>query len=1407
MKQFETTKSSFSSEIGYTITPLDSSFNINDVQAIRISLASPETIIRWVRAQCRQADKEGNCHCMKTKKEQDKCTFGEVKKPETINYRTFRPERDGLFCERIFGPTKDWQCSCGRYKGMKYKGVVCEKCGVEVTLSKVRRTRMGYIRLAAPVAHIWFFKGTPSRIGNLLDLTMTELSKVIYYQSYIVVDPGKTPLKKCQLLDEEEYKKAQEQYGDKFVAKMGAEAIKELLQQIDLENLEQELFKEMKQTSSLQKRRKIIKRLKVVQTFRNSGNRPEWMILEVIPVLPPDLRPLVPLDGGRFATSDLNELYRRVINRNNRLKRLIEIGAPEVILRNEKRMLQEAVDALLDNSRKTRPVRGHNNRPLKSLSDLLKGKQGRFRQNLLGKRVDYSGRSVIVAGPKLKFNECGLPKQMALELYEPFIIRKLQMKGIATTIKSAKKKIEQEDPEVFEVLEEVTANHPVLLNRAPTLHRLGIQAFMPKLIEGKAIELHPLVCTGFNADFDGDQMAVHVPLSLQAQWEAKNLMMSTHNILSPAHGNPIATPTQDIVIGCAYLTKDRSNAKGEGKIFSSFQEVLLAYESGYVDLHAKIKVKNPIPNEEPKYISTTVGRVIFHLLLPDGISFFEKDAPYANCTLNKKLLTQLIYTYLKRHGNEKTVVLLDRLKEIGFEYATRAGISIAMDDLIVPPDKDKRIEQTKKEVEQVHRHYRRGAITNIERYNRVIELWSQTTEEVAAHMMQLMEKDREGLNPVFLMAHSGARGSPEQIRQLAGMRGLIQRPIKRITGAVGEIIEYPISSNFREGLSVLEYFISTHGGRKGLADTALKTADAGYLTRRLIDVAQDVTVTEEDCHTIRGITVSAIKEITVQGVRVLQSLGERVLGRVVLEDVVHPVTGEVIAPANTLVDEELAQKIEAAGIEKVVIRSVLTCEAKRGVCRRCYGADLSTMRLVSIGEAVGIIAAQSIGEPGTQLTLRTFHIGGTVARKEEGWFQAKEGGKVVYHNLRTVLNREGKYVVLNRHGSITIHDLSTGKVIQEFPNIPYGATISVPDKGEVKAGERIVVWDPHNLSILTEYDGIAKFVDIIEGITMQHVIDETTGKTYRVIMEHKAEYHPQIEILNEKGEKIASYPLSSGTYLSLEVEDGKKVSAGDIIARIPKEKAIAKDITGGLPRVAELFEARRPKEWALIAEVDGVVEIAGTYKGMRKIIIRTDNGSEKTYFVPLHRYLNVRSGDRVTAGEQLTDGAVDPHDILRIKGEKAVQEFLLNEIQEVYRLQGVTINDKHIEIIIRQMMRKVTVKDIGDTSFLYGEQVDKFKFNEENERVAKMGGELADAEPCLLGITKSSLETDSFISAASFQETTRVLTEAASKGAIDFLRGLKENVIMGRLIPAGTGVVGSEKYMQMMKDIKPYLSF
>jgi len=1368
-------------------TELDTDeIDINSIEAIKISIASPEMILQWSRRHCRQTDKKGNCKCGKSKEEQEKCAFGEVKKPETINYRTFKPEKDGLFCERIFGPTKDWECNCGKYKRIKYKGIVCDRCGVEVIQSKVRRTRLGHIKLAAPVSHIWFYKGSPSRIGTLLDLGVKDLGRIIYFQDYIVIiSPKNCPLRKMQIIAEEDMRKYKEKYGEQLGIKTGAEAIRYLLAELDLDQLAARLSREMRQTSSSQKRNKIIKRLKVVESFRGSGNRPEWMILTVIPVIPPDLRPLVHLDGGRFATSDLNDLYRRVINRNNRLKKLTELKAPDVILRNEKRMLQEAVDALFDNSKRGKPTRGHNNRPLKSLSDMLKGKQGRFRQNLLGKRVDYSGRSVIVAGPELKFNQCGLPKKMALDLFEPFVIRELEKRAIVNTIKSAKKLMEKEDSIVYDILEDIIKDHPVLLNRAPTLHRLGVQAFMPVLVEGKAIKLHPLSCAAFNADFDGDQMAVHIPLSNEAKIEALMISLAHNNILAPANGKPIATPSQDIVLGCYYLTKLKEGVKGEGMSFGNPDEVLIAYNNHVVDIHAKITVRIPLLN---KKIATTVGRVIFSTVLPKEINFFDEEQfpQFTNKVQTKKTLTAIVAEAHRICGPEKTADILDKIKNIGYEYAKSGGISICVDDLRIPAVKEKLIDNAKSAVEKVQNQYNKGIITDYERYNKVIDIWTHVTDQIADEMLKDIEKDRDGFNPIFMMAFSGSRGSTQQIRQLAGMRGLMAKPLKKITGGMGEIIESPIASNFREGLTVLEYFISTHGARKGLADTALKTADAGYLTRRLVDVAQDLIVTEHDCKTIKGIDVEPISEITFQGTKTLESLGDRILGRVSLDDVKHPETGKIIIRKNQLIDEDTAQIVEDVGITKMSIRSVLTCEAKRGVCGLCYGRNLANGKPVDIGEAVGVIAAQSIGEPGTQLTLRTFHIGGTSSIQLEGWYQAREQGAVKYKfKVPPIKNHYDETVSIAKAGLIILE--KDGVEIQQLPNIPYGAKILVKDGELVEEGKRIAEWDPHNIPILAEFAGKLHFQDIIINSTYREEIDPQINRIQRVIIEHKEELHPRIVVKIK--DKEASYALPAGAYLVKGIEDGVSVKAGVVLARIPREVSRAKDITGGLPRVAELVEARKPKDCAFIAEISGSIKFEGTTKGAKRSIILGDDGKQKSQFIiPSTRHINVRDGDKVVAGEQITDGSVNPHDILRIKGEKAVQEFLLSEVQQVYRLQGVNINDKHIECIIRQMLKKVVVTEVGDTRFLVGQQVDKWVFQEENERVMQLGGEPAKAETKLLGITKASLETESFISAASFQETTRVLTDAAVRGKIDYLRGLKENVIMGHLIPAGTGI-------------------
>jgi len=1331
-----------------------SSFN-----AVRISLASPEKIREW--------------------------SHGEVKKPETINYRTFKPERDGLFCSKIFGPIKDYECNCGKYKRMKHRGIVCEKCGVEVIQSKVRRERMGHIELAAPVAHIWFLKCLPSKVGNLLDLTLKELERVLYFESYIVIDPKDTPLEKGALLTDEQLHQARQDYGDRFEAGIGAEAIQAMLRNLDLDELSQALRVEMMTTKSEAKRKKLAKRLKIIDAFRDSKNRPEWTIMDVIPVLPPDLRPLVPLDGGRFATSDLNDLYRRVINRNNRLKRLLELNAPDIIVRNEKRMLQEAVDVLFDNGRRGKVVTGPNKRPFKSLSDMLKGKQGRFRQNLLGKRVDYSGRSVIVVGPDLRLHQCGLPKKMALELFKPFIYNKLDEKGLVTTIKSAKKMVERETPEVWDALDEVVKEYCILLNRAPTLHRLGIQAFEPILIEGKAIQLHPLVCTAFNADFDGDQMAVHVPLSIEAQIEARVLMMSTNNILSPAHGDPIIVPSQDIVLGIYYITRSRPFVKGEGKIFSGPEEVRIAYDAGELDLHAGIKVRI-----KGKLYDTTTGRVILSELLPEQLPF-----DLVNKVMTKKELRILINEAYRRAGIKATVILADRLKDLGYKYATLSGISIAMKDMVVPKKKDEILERAEQEVKKIEEQYTSGLITDGEKYNKVVDIWAQSTEDIASEMMKEMAVEVvtgpgkkkvkvDSFNPIYMMSDSGARGSKDQMRQLAGMRGLMAKPS-------GEIIETPITSNFREGLTVLQYFISTHGARKGLADTALKTANSGYLTRRLVDVSQDVVVTEEDCGTMDGIWVDAL----VEGGEIIQRVSERVLGRVAIQDIIDPVTGEILVKANEEIDEERVAKIEAAGIERVKIRSVLTCQSKRGVCRRCYGRDLAHGRLVNIGEAVGIIAAQSIGEPGTQLTMRTFHIGGTASKRvEQSTIQPRNSGTVKFVNLKTVENAEGNLVVMNRNGEIAIIGKG-GREIERYPVI-YGAVLKVRDGAKVKTDQVLAEWDPFTIPIMTEVGGTVKFGDIVEGRTMQERRDKVTGKISRVIVESSdLDIRPRISIKDSEG-KTATLPGSSKAKARyhlpvgaiIMVNEGDVVWPGQVLAKIPRETTKTKDITGGLPRVAELFEVRKPKETAIISEIDGVVSFGKYTKGKRKMTITPEVGEAVDYYIPKGKHVSVLEGDYVRAGEALMDGSVNPHDILRIRGVKELAKYLVDEVQEVYRLQGVRINDKHIEVIVRQMLRQVSVTDPGDSHFLVGEHVEKWKFEEENNKIVEAGGKPATAEPLLLGITKASLSTESFISAASFQETTKVLADAAVAGKVDYLRGLKENVIMGRLIPAGTGL-------------------
>jgi DNA-directed RNA polymerase subunit beta' len=1344
----------------------DKAKTINDFNAIRISLASPEKIRSW--------------------------SYGEVTKPETINYRTFKPERDGLFCARIFGPVTDWECLCGKFKRMKHRGVVCDKCGVEVTQSKVRRERMGHIELASPASHVWFFKGLPSRIAHLLDISLRELERILYFEAYVVIDPGDVPeLEEKQVLTEEQYRELQDTYPEQFQAGMGAESIKELLARVDIELLARELRERMKIETSQQKRLKFAKRLKVVDAFRKSGNRPEWMILDVIPVIPPELRPLVPLDGGRFATSDLNDLYRRVINRNNRLKKLLDLKAPEVIVRNEKRMLQEAVDALFDNGRRGRVLRGSNNRPLKSLSDTLKGKQGRFRQNLLGKRVDYSGRSVIVVGPDLKLHQCGLPKKMALELFKPFIYNRLEREGLVSTIKAAKEMVELERAEVWDYLEEVIQEHPVLLNRAPTLHRLGIQAFEPVLVEGKAIKIHPLVCTAFNADFDGDQMAVHIPLSAKAQVEASVLMMSTQNILSPANGAPIVNPSQDIVLGCYYLTQERTGEKGDGRVFGSPEEVLLAYQCGEVETLTRVVlrytgklidlttlpakeqdnvVRAPELDVESYKLRTTVGRVLLNDSLPGGL-------PFINGRLKKRGLQSLVHYCYLRHGQNMTVDLADRLKEVGFLFATKAGVSIGIDDMVVPPEKANVVNKARESQIEVEQQYLEGVITNGERYNKVIAIWSEATEKVSEAMfreMTRLESERREFNPILMMADSGARGSKQQMRQLAGMRGLMAKPS-------GEIIETPITANFREGLNVLQYFISTHGARKGLADTALKTANSGYLTRRLVDVAQDVIVSEEDCGTIEGIEVGRIEE----GGEIIEELRDRIVGRVALEDVKDPLTGDVIVSRNQLIDEDLARTVQDAGIERTRIRSVLTCECRRGVCIRCYGRNLATGRLVELGEAVGIIAAQSIGEPGTQLTMRTFHIGGTARIEEQSSIEASNAGVVRYQNIKFVENREGKPVAINRNGALVIHDRE-GRERERY-TVVYGAVLEVRDGVPVERGQTLAEWDPYTYAILTDVDGTAEFRDVEDGVTMKEEVDEVTGFARQIIMQSQDEKkHPQILVTNSKKEALRKILLP--VHAILMVRDGQKVIPGDVLAKIPRATTKTKDITGGLPRVVDLFEARHPKDPAVMAEVDGAVHYGEISKGSRKVIVRTDDGEEREYSIPKGLHINVQESEPVRAGDAFTDGPKDPHKILEILGERELQNYLLDGIQEVYRLQGVNINDKHIEVIVRQMMRWIKVEDVGDTEFIVDEQVDRWRFVEENERVLGAGGAPARGRPLLLGITKASLATESFISAASFQETTRVLTEASISGKVDYLRGLKENVIMGRLIPAGTGM-------------------
>jgi len=1368
--------------------------DIQDFDSLRIKLASPDQIRAW--------------------------SYGEVKKPETINYRTLRPEKDGLFCERIFGTTKEWECYCGKFKSIRYKGVICDRCGVEVTHFKVRRERMGHIELASPVSHIWYYRSVPSRMGLLLDLSIAALRSVLYYEKYIVTDAGDTDLKLKQLLSEEEYNEARERYGMSFSAGMGAEAVRTLLETQDLDALSTELRLKMIEKGSKADKR-LLKRIEIVENFRDSGNKPDWMILDVIPVIPPELRPMVQLDGGRFATSDLNDLYRRVINRNNRLKRLMSVNAPDIIIRNEKRMLQDAVDALFDNTKKKKVVKGASNRPLKSLSDLLKGKQGRFRQNLLGKRVDYSGRSVIVVGPQLKLHQCGLPTKMALELYKPFIMKKLVDKDVVYNIKKAKSLVEQETPEVWSVLDEVVKEHPILLNRAPTLHRLGIQAFEPVLVEGKAIRLHPLVCHAFNADFDGDQMAVHVPLTQAAQIECWNLMLSSTNLMNPANGQPVVFPSQDMVLGLYMLTKDRKGDKGEGRYYSCFDEVIMALEAGAVTYHSLIMV-----DVDGTYVETTPGRVIFNQLLPENVEF-------VNDTLSDKRIRKLIVDSHEKYGAAITVQMLDIIKDTGYKYATKLGATIGMDDIKIPEEKKELIGAANNEVDKIQTQYISGHITSEERYNRVVEVWSKTNEELTNVMMNYLREDRNGFNNVFMMADSGARGSRNQIRQLAGMRGLMAKPS-------GDIIELPIRSNFKEGLSVIEFFISTNGARKGLADTALKTADAGYLTRRLVDIAQDVVVNEDDCGTINGIEQSALKD----GEEIVESLKDRITGRFTLERVKHPITGEVLVDVNEQITDSIADQLEEIGVETVKVRTVLTCEAKQGVCRKCYGRDLATKKTVNIGEAVGIIAAQSIGQPGTQLTMRTFHVGGTASTIAEdnkialrypvliqemtgtsvdmgdgqllftrkGYLDVakiletidlKKGDKLLVEDGQKVIREEaiiergGETIKADEIAFICVKDKKILLVSQtQRLEIRNGSTLLVKELDEVPAEDTIAIFDPFSDPIIAEQDGTVRFEDIIKGTTLKQEVNEDTGNIEQKITEFSLEsLQPRIVLVGKDGKDVASYYLPGNAYLN--VEDGSSIKAGKILAKMLKESTKTQDITGGLPRVGELFEARRPKEPAILSAAAGTVKFDGISKGKRVIMVVDPYGNEYKHLVPMGKHLLVRDGDMVEASEALCEGAVDPHDILEIRGENALQSFLVDEVQEVYRMQGVNINDKHIGVIIRQMMRKVEIIDVGDTHFIYGQHIDKYNFRKENERVLKQGGLPAMAKPLLLGITRASLNIDSWISAASFQETTRVLTNAAIAGDYDYLRGLKENVIIGHMIPAGTGI---KKY----RDLKLY---
>ena len=1349
--------------------------------AIRIGLASPDKIRSW--------------------------SYGEVKKPETINYRTFKPERDGLFCAKIFGPVKDYECLCGKYKRLKHRGVICEKCGVEVTLAKVRRERMGHIELASPVAHIWYLKSLPSRMGLLLDMTLRDIERILYFEAFVVSDPGMTDLDRGQLLTDEMYLDALEKYGDDFEAKMGAEAIFELLRTIELDDEIAALREELPKTGSESKIKKLSKRLKLMEAFKSSGNKPEWMVMRVLPVLPPELRPLVPLDGGRFATSDLNDLYRRVINRNNRLKRLLALNAPDIIVRNEKRMLQEAVDALLDNGRRGRAITGANKRPLKSLADMIKGKQGRFRQNLLGKRVDYSGRSVVVVGPTLKLHQCGLPKKMALELFKPFVFGKLQLRGLATTIKAAKRLVEREGPEVWDILEEVIREHPVLLNRAPTLHRLGIQAFEPVLIEGKAIQLHPLVCTAFNADFDGDQMAVHVPLSIEAQLEARTLMMSSNNILSPAHGEPIIVPTQDVVLGLYYMTRERVDANGAGMAFSDIAEVHRAFQCGAVDLHARIKarIRDVVVGEDGELVErvqlwdTTVGRALLSEIMPPGLSF-----DLVNRLMNKKAISSLINMCYRRVGLKETVVFADQLMYTGFSYATRAGVSIGVEDMAVPSEKRAILGAAEKAVKEIEEQYASGLVTQGERYNKVVDIWSYTNEQVAKAMMEKLGtdlvEDRDGnsiqqqsFNSIYMMADSGARGSAAQIRQLAGMRGLMAKPD-------GSIIETPITANFREGLDVLQYFISTHGARKGLADTALKTANSGYLTRRLVDVAQDLVVTEEDCGTSNGLVLTPL----IEGGDVVEPLRERVLGRVVASDLVCAGESTIAVERGTLLDEWWVDRLEQLGIDEVRVRSPITCETRFGVCGACYGRDLARGEPVNIGESVGVVAAQSIGEPGTQLTMRTFHIGGAASRAAAvDNVSVKGDGVVRLHNLKVVQHADGHYVAVTRSGELSIAD-EHGRERERY-KIPYGAVLSVADGDAVAGGQMVANWDPHTHPVVSEVAGRVRFSDAVDGVTVQSQVDEVTGLARVEVMDPKQrsaaakDLRPMVRLVDENEEELrlpgtdapAHYVLSSGAIIT--AQEGGEVGIGDVIARMPQESSMTRDITGGLPRVADLFEARKPKEAAVLAEVSGTVSFGKDTKGKQRLVITDEESVPHEILVPKWRHILVFEGEHVEQGEVVVDGMPSPHDILRLLGVSALANYIVNEVQEVYRLQGVKINDKHIEVIVRQMLRKAEIDTPGDTKFLRGEQLDRARVLEENERVVADGGsEGATWSPVLLGITKASLATESFISAASFQETTRVLTEASVNGKIDELRGLKENVIVGRLIPSGTGLAYHE---------------